>query len=535
MTARRVIPIALLGSAAVWPEWARFRMTTPSLEDDWFGVTYSGQALHALLHGHYGASGLDFAGRYRPSYTAIWNYAQWNLFGRHSMATVAAWGVVRAALFLLAVWILAAWLLDRRSPFGRPLVWLAPFAIALTPGIAVSLARYGPGDPMMITGLVLGLALLGSGVRTLLVDRPTGRVRARAVGVIIVGYLVYLIGVYAKESSLCVLVFVPFFVAWLRPVLRTYALQSRAVRSLLTALAVVVLAPLVHVAVHLGLAFAAGERPYPVAHTFGEKLLAGIVSPLLGAPGLMQTWLWTLAVPFSFAVVIETARRRDRDAWLLTGILVTGFLMSALSLARGEVATWYYIPWIVGVAVVAFRGLARTNLAQIAVGLLVVVVALSVTRTELASSARMERSGSAAIEMAKGAVAAGCPVYLANFDIEQRVAIPLLFGFARAKRIHSCTRGSSEAYAVSWKRAHSAPVPLGLASRCRSAWRKVTVDGGASMYACSSFRAGGIPDQIEASGTPRVTVVRLRPTKRAPRPEHIFQSPSSLRGEPTGV
>src|SRR5690348_3520668 len=95
---RRVASIALVapavGAAVVWPEWVRFRDATPSIRDDWFAVTYSKPALHALLHGNYVGAGLDFAGRYRPAYTAIWNYAQWHLLGAPSMVTAAAWGVL---------------------------------------------------------------------------------------------------------------------------------------------------------------------------------------------------------------------------------------------------------------------------------------------------------------------------------------------------------------------------------------------------------------------------------------------------------
>lgn len=522
--ALRVAPVAAVGAAAIWPEWARFRMATPSFVDDWLGVTYGKEAFHALLHGTYSSSGVDFAGRYRPAYTAIWNYAQWHLLGSPSTGTAAAWAVLRACLFLSAVWLLAAWVLEDRS-VGRRAVWLVPFAVALTPGVAASLERFGPGDPLMLAGLVLGLALIARGVRTFLFDRSASHHRARAAALIALGYAVYLFGAYTKESSFCVLAFLPFFLKWLGPSTRRYVPQSRQGRSLLAVLGALILAPLVHQVAHLGLAFMAGDRPYPVEHTVTDALREALVSPLIGAPGLLRTWLWTLAVPIAVSVVIEAARRRHRDAWLLSGILLTGFLMSALSLARGEIASWYYVPWVVAVAVVSFRGIARAPVVQLAVCAFVTVVGLTSTRAVLADWTRTERGGSTAIAMAKGAIAANCQLYLANFDIERRFSIPLLFPFAKAERLPDCAGDSRIAYALTWEKYS---LPTEFKRHCSEGWEKILVRESATMYRCGSFRATRIPDQLVASSKPDVKVVRVRALARPPTPSTIFQPVAKL-------
>jgi len=157
------------------------------LVDDWYAITYSRGALHALLRGDYSSAPIDFPGRYRPAYSAVWNYAQWHLLGNPSLTTAAAWGFVRVLLFLLAVWLLAAWLIERQSADGRSLVWLAPLALAITPAIAVDLARHSPAEPMMVGGLIFGLALIGAGVRTLLAGPGVSK---RGVAMIAVGYVV---------------------------------------------------------------------------------------------------------------------------------------------------------------------------------------------------------------------------------------------------------------------------------------------------------------------------------------------------------
>ncbi len=494
-------------------------MQTPSLIDDWFGVTYSRPALTALLHGDYVASGVDFAGRFRPGYTAIWNYAQWHIPTGPSIVTAAAWGMLRVALFLVAVWMLTRWLAGKGSRVAPLLVWLAPLAVVLTPAIAVDLARYGPGEPMMIAGLIIGLGLIATGVRKLLAGSH-GQERALAFAAIAAGYVLYLIGVYSKEASVCLLVFVPFLLKAVPP-LRSYAPPASKARSLLVILAALVLAPLVHLAAHLGLAILAGDRPYPnVDLSLRTKIFAAGISPFFGEPGVLGTWLWTAAVPTAIAVAVTTARRREREAWLLFGALLTGFCMSAVALARGPTPSWYYIPWVVALAAVAFRGLSRAKvITQIAVAVLIVGLAASSTPSAIADWARTERRGSTAVELAKTVVTAGCPLYLANFDIEQRVAIPQLFRFVHGKPVATCTRDASEAYALSWQ---AKPLPLDFAARCASDWQPLAPRNGVSLLRCPSFRQAKIPDQVAASGLPHVTVVRLRLT-RVPSPLNLFQ------------
>jgi hypothetical membrane protein len=431
--------------------------------------------------------------------------------------------MLRIALFLVAVWILTAWLVGRSSKIPRAMIWLAPVAVALTPGIADDLTRYGPADPMMVAGLIIGLALIGAGVRHLVFDPQTLRSQALAGATIISGYLIYLVGVYSKEASFCLLAFVPFFLKWLAGSGHRYMPGSRRAWSLVAALGILLVAPLLHVATHLALSLFAGDRPYPAAdHSLPAKVYAAGVSPLLGHPPALHTWLWVVAAPGAIIVAVTAARRRERDAWLLVGVLTTGFLMTSLALGRGEIGSWYYIPWIVAVAAVGFRGLAQTNVGlNLGVAALVVLMAVSGTRTALANWAQAERSGSTAVEIASGLVNAGCPVYLANFDIEQRVAIPLLFPHANPRAARQCAPDSAEAYAVSWK---SAPLPAQFAAHCDSRWQNLGTVDRIGTYRCGSFRPTVIADQNAASGYPDIHVVALRPSTDPPRPLTLFQS-----------
>jgi len=518
----RLVPFFAVFGLALWIVAARFRLTAPSLVDDWYAVTYSPASIHALLHGHYLSSGLDFSGRYRPAYSAVWSYAQWHLLGSPSPALAAAWGVLRVAFFVLASWLLTTWLAGRDWNARRAVLWLAPFAVALTPAIAVDLARFGPGEPMMVAGLIVGLAIIARGAQALLRDDLDRRGRRFAVPTIAAGYLVYLLGVYTKETSFCLLAFAPFLLTWLGPTVRT-ALQSRKTRLLSLGLGVLIVAPLVHVGARLAFAVLGGADPYPnPRYGLTSRLFSAGLSPLLGEPGALGTWMWFFFAPAAVFVALIVASRRQRDAWLLFGILVTGFLMSSIALVRGPTPSWYYVPWLVAVAAVGIRMLSSAPIGvHIGLAVLLLVLAGVRTRPALTEWSRSEHSGATAITLSKSVIAADCPLYVANFDIEQRVAIPLLFRFVPVRPIPACGKASTPAYAVSWR---ADPLPADFAVRCQGGWQVLSREDEVSMLRCRSLQPGVVPDQNAASGEPLVTVVRIRPQRQPPRPNRLFRS-----------
>jgi len=525
---RCAVPFSTVGVIAGWLEGVRLSLPTPSLVDDWFAIAYARPAAHALFHGDYASAAVDFPGRYRPAYIAVWNYAQWHLFGDPSIATAAAWGVLRIALFLVAVWLLTAWLTGKRTTFRYPLLWLAPLAVAVTPATAVDLARHSPSEPLMVAGLIIGLALVGAGLRTLLVDSGPGR-RASAITALVVGYPIYLFGVYSKETSIALLTFIPFFLKWLGPATRSRILESRKAKYLFGSSGLLIVAPLLHLGVHLASAVSGGADPYPDAHfSLGRRVIAAGILPLVGAPGPLETLLWLVGVPAAIAVTINMACKHERGAWLVAGVLSTGFLMSAFALALGETPSRYYIPWVVAVAAVVVQSLVRAKIGlQIAAVAIVLGVAFSGTQDVMAGWLRTERSGSTAVEMAKGVVRADCPLYLANFDVERRVAIGQLLKFGSATPVQRCVPGSKLAYALEW---HEATLPVGFAHRCRSGWQQLEARNRVRLYRCQVFAGSHFLDQDEASSKPDVVIVQLRVTRHAPNPRNLFRSSSRLTG-----
>src|SRR5207253_965222 len=130
--------------------------------------------------------------------------------------------------------------------FRRPLVLLAPMAVVFTPQIAVAITRYGPGEPMMVAGVIIGLTLVGTGARRLLSPEPSRGDRIVGAASIAVGYLIYLLGVYSKESAVALLAFVPFSFMWLRPHLRQ---AGRRTMAFVGVLGLFLVAPVLHLGV----------------------------------------------------------------------------------------------------------------------------------------------------------------------------------------------------------------------------------------------------------------------------------------------
>ena len=280
----------------------------------------------------------------------------------------------------------------------------------------------------------------------------------------------------------------------------------------------------------MSLAALRGAAPWPKDHlSIGQKIYASL-SPLFGAPGVFGTWAWFLILQAALAITVIEARRRNRDALLLAGVLVTGYLMSAISLARGPMSAGYYIPWVAAVAAVAFRCLAYANArSKVAVVALAAALIPLSTPAALAEWKQKERSGAAALSLSKGIAAAGCPLYLANFHIEPRLAVPFLFGFGHTARIPPCAPRSPEAYVVSWE---NKPLSIGFATACRTRWAHVAVVANVGLYHCPSLKQEQVLDQYSGSGEPNVTVVRVQLPLRHPRADHLFQS---LRALPPSI
>jgi hypothetical protein len=358
----------------------------------------------------------------------------------------------------------------------------------------------------MVIGLVIGLLAIAKGMRAII---RRGRISVANATLVALGFALYVFGVYAKETSVAIVILVPF-------VLKAYGAEIREVtrspgrpRTLMVLVTIALAAPLLHLGSHL-LLTSSGHANYAQAQaTTPRVILVAGVFPFLGAPAVLGTFLWCIAVPVALVVSGQALYRRQRDGWVLLGVLATGLAMSSLALGRGDAPSRYYIPWIVAVAAVAMRALATPNRKIYAalVGGAVLVIALTSTRDALSTWAATERSGSTAVELAQPVVSGGCPLYLADFDVERRVAVPRLLRFIHSRPRERCGPATRTAFALTW---HTTRLPAAFERRCDGSWTVLEARNDVTLSRCSAFRPGGFLDQDEAAHYPTVSVTRLR-------------------------
>lgn len=368
---------ALVGSGiGAWVVSSRFSLRIPSLIDDWESITSSPHQLERA-----GWFFTPDGPRFRPAY-AVWNYFQWHVLGAPgSLVWPNVVGVLRVALLASGVAVCAALAVgigDTASParaarrrLYAALVVVAPLLVVTVPQFGVDLARFGPQEPVQVGAMSLGGSLVFFGCRALV--RHADRHRQRRTAVLLVaGYCLWLLGVYQKESSVCVLLVGAALVIGKRRALRgSIALLDRRRRLYLGAIGAAVALPLAQVAIEtavitlrggssvLGAGQPVSERVHHVRVAFST------MSTVLGTP--IGRWLF---VAVGFGVLFDVLRRRVD--WVQLGLLATAVATLAWSTQTGLYPSRYYLPSIALLAIGVSRLLARlpSFVSWVAIGVL---------------------------------------------------------------------------------------------------------------------------------------------------------------------
>ncbi len=407
----------------------RFSIDGPSLIDDWSAISRSPAQLV-----HPGRLLSADGPRFRPGFV-VWNYVQWHTLGApRGLAGPNAWGVARLLLFLIGValvTVLALWLGGYRAHpprFAFLLVGLAPLALLAMPTVAIDFARFGPQEPLLVGGLAVGGSLLALAAREIAGHRPTGRT-ARIAACICAGYPLWLLGVYQKEVSVCVLVLVPFLYLAARDRIATAVRAADGTRRLLLAvLAGAALVPLLDVAVEVALIVRRGNLVYGAQVRTGSafRLTYDFVSDMPVATG---SWLgWGLILITAAGLFASLARRRPD--WLLGGCLAAAAVCLAWSAQSGVSVSRYYIPSLalcsIGTVLVLAKLGRRSGLVAIAVVCAAVAVSAPVAHSRVAGWAADEKQGVSFVAAVARARASGCPVAISDLDPERTAALPVL-------------------------------------------------------------------------------------------------------------
>lgn len=408
----------------------RLDYSFPSVIDDWVGIRDSPEQLREILR-----LGSPEVQRYRPGFVA-WNALQWHTLGAPSeFVGPQLWGLLRMAVLVVGVTLLAALLVGRARPdWGwrdprRLLVVGAPVAALTAPSLAIDLARYGPQEPLLVGCLACGAVLLVPALDALLDRRALGGGLLLAIPA---GLVLWAFGVLQKETSLCVLLLAPFLLPTLRAQRGRWASLDRRRRAGAIAVAVGILVPFVPMLLRTAQLAFADERLY--GEIAAEKSFTERVSDQLVRVGeVMHSHLPAAVVVTAVLLVAVAAARRGVD-WLSVGLLVSGLAFVAFAAEAGVVASRYYLPTIV----LAALALARAAVALGPRPVTVVGAALVGLGSLQAIDARgyveewvtTERARETLVREAAARRAGGCDVRYTGLNVELVAAVPVLVPLA---------------------------------------------------------------------------------------------------------
>ena len=415
-----MIPPLVVLALGVWVISPRFGITGPSLIDDWKAVLSTPAAMRGLGFSYHVSEA-----RFRPAWI-LWNWAQWRW---SSSATPSMFGanlfdVLRLGLLVAGITSFA-WLVVPRGGRGRveqaTLCALPALIVVTVPAFAEDLARFGPEEPALVGGMMLGGALLYWGGREL--SRDSERSAVRAYSLVVGGFVSWSYGVFQKETSVCVLLFLALAIPMGRGLLRRLTERQIRVGAILTAVALVpVLAMLLQV-IHI-------VRGGSLAYGAHVKAGSGAISVLGDAFRVMHSethsrWGYLLLAASVTPLVVSVWRRRPD--WVQLMILVVAFAWLEMSAQTEIFASRYYLPSVALLAIGTARAVSALP-QHLSRGILVVA---SVTTLISAGGAHANvRSWASGDQLGDDLVAAvrrdthgGCHLTILGVDPERTEAI----------------------------------------------------------------------------------------------------------------
>ncbi|HXF98269.1 MAG TPA: hypothetical protein VNJ46_06615 [Gaiellaceae bacterium] len=464
--------------------------------DDWAAVVHGGEQVAALAR-------LDNPEeeRFRPAWL-VWGYLQWHTFDAPGgLVGPNAWNLLRLAILVAGLALLVALALPPprtrlEALLQGPLAALPPFLVLTVPKLARDLARFGPQEPLLVGGMALGGSLLVLAAREAL--RPAPVRRSRALLLAGAGGVLWLAGVYQKETALAALPLLAAVLLAGRRALRRWHGLSAARRRALAALGAVLLLPLAHVAAASALLALRGDLVY------GAEAGRGIGDGLR----LLYEWSSEVFSPDQRRLVLVSVgltglvalARRSPD-WVALGALAAGGLSLLLAAQSGVVTSRYYLPAfaLAGVALALALGRLPPLVQAGAVGLLALAfLPAGEARREVAGWTAEEQAGSALVDLIARLEARGCPVAMAGIDEETQNALQVLVARELGERTarSSCSRDSVYLVLRPWGEgaALASACAPGALARVREPF---LLEGGAvEAYRCSRLRRDPVRDPL---------------------------------------
>jgi len=439
--------VAVVSLVAVWMISPRFEIVTPSVVDDWAALFHSSDQISQVLRFENPESD-----RFRPGVIA-WTYVQWHTFDApQGLVGPNSWNVLRVLVLVAGLSLLTALAIPFRR--GRldavlyaALVGIPAFVVVMVPKFARDLARFGPQEPLLVGGMALGGSLLLLAGKSLLSESRQLH-SWRILGLGVVGSVAWMMGVYQKETSVCV---VPLLAAVLfvgRSRLAGWSRLSTGRKSGLAAIAAVVALPVAHVAIETFRIVRRGDLVYDAQVSGGRGLVRGVRDLYGWAHEALPPNARLLIYGAVLLTIAATVVRRKVDP-IAVGALVSGALSFLFAGQSGVLATRYYIPICALFAVAFALSLARFPAPVQLAGVLAVFLAFIPppgTREEVQRWTDEELGNQELVLEVARLESSGCLVAAAGLDLETSFALPVLIGLEREGRASACD--DADAYLV---------------------------------------------------------------------------------------
>ena len=423
---RLATPALVVFAVGVWVISPRFSITGPSLIDDWYAIRAAPRVLHEVL-----TLSPDVRARFNPGWV-LWNWIQWRLPGApENMLGPNALGVARLALLVTGMTTATAILVrrDDEYPFARALLYSLPALVVVTvPDFAVELARFGPQEPALTGGMLLGGSMMYWGGRELNDGAAT---RVRPWLLLGVGLSIWCYGVFQKETSICafllLVLIVPCGRNWWRK-LRSGEHRTLVAAAILAAAALPLLIVLYEVAKIV-------ERGSLV---YGARVRTGgsAVSVFLHGFGHMHSEthsrLGFLLTAIVLAALLLGLLRRHVD-WTLLALILVAFASFEMSFQSGVYTGRYYLPTIALLAIGSARAIRvlpkipRYAVAGVAFALL--LISANGANTNTRDWASGDQLGDDLVSAVALSTNNGCNLRIKGVDDERSQAIAFLVSY----------------------------------------------------------------------------------------------------------
>jgi hypothetical protein len=504
LTAAAFVAVSGLALLIVSP---RFTIGGLSLVDDWSSYAKSPPALRQLLRLSYDPAAVGDPHRYRPASIAVWNGLVWHTLGAPgSLVGPNLWNTLRILLYVGCATALVLALVPRALP-RRGRVALAaglPALVLATPGFGPDFARFGPAEPLLVGGMIGGVLLLALGLRSWLAEAPWGRVAPPLAA----GYVLWLFGVYQKETSVCFLVAAPFVYLFLDRRWRAARLIRRPLMAhrRFQTVAAAVLLPVVHMATEVMRVAAAGTTAYGEHVPRGTgglagSLVVGTTTQWAAMTVALESPVWAVLALVGVGLAVRALRRREPLDWLVTGFVLTGWAVLAFqALSRAEIVSRYYLPSVTLFGAATALALARSRPSfrrgDVVLVSLVLVLGAFGSYWNVRAWAANEREGNALVDRVAAANPQACPVYMGRLETELAHATPVLVAL-EGRSGARCTSGAEALLAArrgpkpyrSWKSA----LDDGIFAACQApGWRPIALTRHFELLACRRLIRGTI-------------------------------------------